>query len=117
MKIWRLLRGQGKWVNGVWLPEEQQQTLTAVYSGLALRSQRDIEGNKRYELRSESAAQPVSRETVLGLRKKRLIETNHKFPSATFLLTTAGEQIAARLAGQNDAPPLSARDFVQENDR
>ena len=92
MRFLNFLRG--KWIEGVRLSEEQQHTLIAVYQGAALRSQRDIEGGKRFELRKETDATPVSRSTILDLRTKGLIETNHKFPSATFLLTTAAEATA-----------------------
>ena len=111
MKIWRFLRGQGSWIDGVWLSAEEQQTLVAVHHGDALRSQRDIEGQKRYELRGDSTV-CVSREAVLNLRKKRLVETNHKFPSATFLLTTRGREIAMILTDDAGSNPVGAQDFI-----
>lgn len=117
MNFFSFLRARGKWVDGVWLSAEQQKTLIAIHQGIALRSQRDIEGKKIYELRGESSVEPVALKTVLGLRKKGLVETNHKFPSATFLLTTHGEQIAAQLTGEQGSNPVSARDFVQPRDK
>ncbi len=114
MNFWNFLRARGNWIDGVWLTDGQQQILIAVFQGAALRSQRDIEGGKIYELRGELEAQPIPRKTVLDLRKKRLIETNHKFPSATFLLTSHGKQIAAQLTNGQGSNPVSASDFVQK---
>lgn len=115
MNLWNFLRAKGNWVDGIWLTDQQQQLLIAVFQGAALRSQRDIEGGKVYELRGEAERQSVSRKVVLDLRKKRLIETNHKFPSATFLLTTEGLHIAAQLTNGQGSNPVSARDFVQKD--
>jgi hypothetical protein len=114
MKFWEFLNGKS--IDGIWLSDQQQRTLIAVYQGVALRSQRDIEGGKVYELRSETSVTPIALKTVLGLRKKRLIETNHKFPSATYLLTTRGESIAMKLTDGQGSNPVSARDFVQPRD-
>ncbi len=115
--LWRTLRRQGgKSVDGVWLTVEQQSVLVAVFTGAALRSHRDLEGNKRYALhRDEQEVGEIGRKTILSLRDKRLLETNHKFPSATFLLTTRGNKIAAQLSDSAGTNPLSARDFVQRN--
>ena len=115
MSLWNKLRGNGAWIDGVWLSDEQQMILVAVFQGAALRSHRDLEGNKMYLLHfgEEGEKREIGRNTTLNLRKKRLIETNHKFPSATFLLTTRGNAIAAKLADGRGSNPLSARDFVQ----
>lgn len=115
MKLWNFLRAKGSWVDGVWLTNKQQQIVIAVFQGSALRSQRDIEGGKIYELRGKTSSQPIPRKIVLDLRKKRLIETNHKFPSATFLLTTDGLKIAAQLTNSQGSNPVSARDFVRKD--
>ncbi len=96
------------------LNRQQQHVLTAVAAGAALRSQRDLEGNKRYELRwPDGRTEQVARPLVLSLRNRRLIETNHKFPSATFLLTERGSAIAARLTPENDNRPLGSSAFLR----
>lgn len=115
MKLWQMLRGKGAWIDGVWLNDEQQMILAAVFQGAALRSHRDLEGNKVYLLHFGEGEEKreIGRKATLDLRTKRLIETNHKFPSATFLLTTRGNTIGAKLANGKGSNPTSARDFVQ----
>lgn len=117
-RMWRKLiqqwRGHGRSVGGVWLDAAAQHVLVAVHEGWALRSQRDLEGNKRYLLQQAGAEeQPVARDVVLYLREHGLLETNHKFPAATFLLTSKGSTAAAELAGTAGSHPVSARNFTR----
>lgn len=107
---------RGKWIGGQWLNVAQIHVLYAMMQGDSLRSQRDLEGNKRYELRSltgEKEAIPLK--IVESLRNKRLIETNHKFPSATFLLTGHGVRVAEKLSGSRQQTPLAARKFAEKD--
>jgi hypothetical protein len=101
------------WRSGVQLSSEERQTLIQLLSGSTLKSHRDIEGNKVYHMHPlEGNANVISAESVLALRRKRLIETNHKFPAATFLLTSAGEATAQELMQTDHAHPLTARNFT-----
>lgn len=116
MKLRDLLRGKGKVVAGLWISAEQQVVLAAVFNGSALRSHRDLEGNKCYLLHTENTkAVKIGRQSILDLRNKRLLETNHKFPSATFLLTSRGNAVAAQLSDDAGSNPLTARGFIRPN--
>ena len=107
---------RGKWVGRQWLTATQIDVLTALIQGWSLRSHRDLEGSKRYELRSlANETKIVLHKTVTTLRRKRLIETNHKFPSATYLLTGHGNQLAKLLHDDPSQTPLTAQRFA-END-
>lgn len=113
-RFWQRLRGKGATIDGIWLSDEQLRVLAAVFQGAALRSERDLEGQKRYLLYfDEGKKQVIGRKAMLDLRKKRLIETNHKFPSATFLLTEHGTAFAKIITDDSGSNPLSARNFVQ----
>lgn len=113
--MFRRLFSDGKSVDGIWLTHDQQQVLIAIFNGAALRSHRDLEGNKHYALYEDAGEHKIGRKTVLDLRNKRLLETNHKFPSATFLLTDRGYKIASQLSQSDGTNPLRARDFVRPN--
>lgn len=107
---------KGKSIDGLWLTDEQQSVLAAIFNGAALRSHRDLEGNKHYALYAlDGDERRIGRKTVLDLRNKRLLETNHKFPSATFLLTSRGNAVAAQLSSGDGTNPLTARDFIRPN--
>ena len=105
---------RGEAVAGIWLTAEQKYVLKALFNGAALRSHRDLEGNKCYLLHtSEREKVNIGRKSILNLRKKRLLETNHKFPSATFLLTSQGNTVAAQLSDGTGSNPLTARGFIR----
>ena len=112
----RFFANRGRWTHGQWIPTAQIELLSLLMQGWSLRSHRDIEGHKRFELRSLSGeTQPVSLDVVQKMRKKRLIETNHKFPSATFLLTGHGEQVAQTVCDAISNRPLTARKFTEKD--
>jgi predicted transcriptional regulator len=69
----------------------QVELLQAIASGLTLKSHRDLEGNKEYRLHT-SAGQSVivAWKVVEGLQSAGLIDSNKKFPSATYWLTDTG---------------------------
>lgn len=54
---------------------------------------------------------PVEVGAVRQLRRRGFIETNHKFPTATYLLTDIGERVARRYTPAHGRP-LTARRFV-----
>jgi hypothetical protein len=95
------------------LSAEQKAILIALAEGQTLKSHRNIEGDKVYTLHAlDGITQSVAMTAVLDLRARRLIETNHKFPAATFLLTTAGTALVAPWIDATTRKPLSARNFV-----
>ena len=59
MKLWHKLRGKGKAVDGVWLTDEQQTVLVAIFNGAALRSHRNLEGEKRYLLHQDEGEKGI----------------------------------------------------------
>ena len=91
------------------LSPTQQKVLHALMRGSTLKSHRYLSGAKVYKLHAlDGAVETVRRPTVDCLRREGLIDSNKKFPAATYLLTVKGKTIAAQLS---DAPtrPLSAR--------
>ncbi len=66
--------------------------------GCALRSQRQIDGVKRFKLYLPDGSTLTIRFTTIGvLERERLIYSNHKFPAAAYTLTDRGKEVAAAL--------------------
>ncbi|MCO5191394.1 MAG: hypothetical protein M9918_24790 [Anaerolineae bacterium] len=100
------------------LSAEQHAILAALADGQTLKSHRTIEGDKTYTLHAlDGTTHSVSMDAVLDLRARRLIETNHKFPAATFLLTTTGTAQVHNLTTTGDTTALRARHFVSSADK
>ena len=91
------------------------EVLRALGAGWALRSHRSLDGAKCYRLHpppGEGVAQDVPWELVVALREQRLVDSNKKFPSATYLLTDKGQRLLEKLGGAQQPPargPLAAR--------
>jgi hypothetical protein len=80
------------------LSKAQREVLRALVQGCTLKSHRYLDGTKVYKLHPlDGPAQTVQRPTVDALRAHGLIQGNHKFPAATYLLTNQGREIAAAL--------------------
>jgi hypothetical protein len=91
---------------------DQRALLEAIWQGAVLRSHRDLDGNKQYRLHSpDNTVALVPPALVQGLRHQRLIETNHKFPADTWLLTEIGRN--AINADPAPGHPLTTRNFVR----
>lgn len=88
------------------LTTEQQQVLAALQTGQHLKVHRTPDGIKRYCLHHAdgSAAGEVSAGTADRLERSGLIESNMKFPAATFLLTEKGSAAASRITGSQQRP-------------
>jgi hypothetical protein len=70
------------------LSQAQREILEAMTRGELLRSHRDIEGNKAFRLHQTGGQwRPVNADDVHKLRAAGLIDSNKKFPVATFWLT------------------------------
>jgi hypothetical protein len=77
------------------LTGEQMRILRAVAGGWTLKAHRDVEGGKIYRLYPlEGLAEVVRAEAVLGLVERGLLDSNKKFPAATFWLTERGQEAA-----------------------
>ena len=73
------------------LPPAQVELLQAIANGLTLKSHRDLEGHKEYRLRAlDGRSTVVAWENVEALQSAGLIDSNKKFPAATYWLTNAG---------------------------
>lgn len=74
-----------------------EQIILALAAGWTLKSHRYLDGSKTYQLHPLDGARPVTIawETVDALREQGLIDSNKKFPAATYLLTDKGRHLAA----------------------
>ena len=69
----------------------QAELLQAIANGLTLKSHRDLEGRKEYRLHTlDGHSAVVAWEDVEALQSAGLIDSNKKFPAATYWLTGAG---------------------------
>jgi len=85
--------------------EPQRHLLAQIAGGARLKDHRDIEGGKRYTLTVDSApASEIDSEWVGGLVERGLIDSNKKFPSATYWLTEAGKRAAADMEADRRGP-------------
>ena len=77
---------------------DQRRVLLAVVAGSALKSQRYLDGAKLYQLHAlDGSATTIARATVEALERHGLIDSNKKFPAATYWLTEIGQQFASDL--------------------
>ncbi len=96
------------------LTESEKTVLHALVSGSRLQSHRHLDGRKEYSLHAlDDRTQPIAAAVVERLRGLGLIESNMKFPAATYLLTTKGQQVASSLTPAA-LHPLIARDFPRQ---
>ena len=73
------------------LTPAQAELLQALARGLTLKSHRDLEGHKEFRLHATGGQSTlVAWEDVEALQSAGLIDSNKKFPAATFWLTGAG---------------------------
>ena len=73
------------------LTPAQVELLQAIASGLTLKSHRDLEGHKEYRLHTlDGQSTLVAWEDVAALQSANLIDSNKKFPAATYWLTNSG---------------------------
>jgi hypothetical protein len=72
------------------LSPAQVELLQAIANGLTLKSHRDLEGRKEYRLHTPAGRSTlVTWDDVAALQAAGLIDSNKKFPSATYWLTEA----------------------------
>jgi hypothetical protein len=94
-----------------------EDLLRALVAGGALKAHRYLDGRKIYRLHSLAGPpQQVERRTVEFLKEQQLIESNKKFPAATYLLTEKGLKLAISLTNSATLP-VSARVSGPNNPR
>lgn len=76
------------------LSKEHLRILKSMSNQHFLKSHRDIEGNKSYQLHPlRGEPEQVNPKIVEDLRNQRYIDSNKKFPVATFWLTEKGKTL------------------------
>lgn len=84
------------------MPPAHQRVLLAIAHGHFLKSHRDVDGHKIYQLHAlNGSIETVEWEVVEALHEQGLIASNQKFPAATFWLTQTGEAWVKRVAESN----------------
>jgi hypothetical protein len=84
------------------LTKSHQHILQALFNGATLKAHRYLDGSKIYQLHPLAGpAEIVSRASVDYLKAHKLIESNKKFPAATYLLTSKGKNVAGELKSQD----------------
>ncbi len=79
------------------LSPAEQGLLRAIASGRSLKAHRYLDGRKLYRLHSlDGNVETIEAETVEALVARRLIDSNKKFPAATFWLTPLGQELTRR---------------------
>ncbi len=93
------------------LSKTQKKVLRALIEGQTLKSHRYLDGTKTYKLHAlDGTDETVRWSTVEALKERGLIDSNKKFPAATYLLTEKGRQIALPLA-ESKVKPLTAKNY------
>ena len=70
--------------------------MAAIAAGSTLKVHRDIDGHKDFVLHAlDGAATPVDAAVAAGLVEAGLLDSNKKFPAATFWLTDRGRAALA----------------------
>ena len=76
------------------LAPDHQRLLFAISHGHFLKSHRDVDGYKVYQLHAlDGSFENIAWEVVETLKELGLIASNQKFPAATFWLTDKGTKL------------------------
>ena len=87
------------------LTGEQAALLVSLQQGAVLKVHRTLDGDKVYRLQQNDApAQEIEATLVAALTDRSLVQSNMKFPAATFLLTDKGVAVAMQLSGATVKP-------------
>lgn len=99
------------------LSDAQRAILVALQAGDRLQVHRTLDGAKSYRLhvrdnggRADDSVLVIAGAIVDGLVRARLIESNMKFPAATFLLTDKGLAAVMAITGSVQTP-IGSRNF------
>jgi hypothetical protein len=89
----------------------ERQILQALIEGCTLKAHRYLDGQKLYRLHPlNGPPETVGKAVVDSLKRRRLIDSNKKFPAATYLLTEQGRRMAVTLS-ETKRQPLSAKNY------
>ena len=91
------------------LSDAQSHVLRALKAGQTLKSHRYLDGRKVYQLHAFNGdvERDVSAQAVEQLKARGLIDSNMKFPAATYLLTEAGAMLVMPLDASPAAPIMT----------
>lgn len=93
------------------LSDAEIYVIKALTQGSTLKAHRHLDGSKVYRLHPlAGATEELDRGLVDRLLNRGLIDSNKKFPAATFLLTEQGRQMAEELGG-HEVNPLTAKNY------
>jgi predicted transcriptional regulator len=85
--------------------------LRAMACGATLKAHRDLEGAKHHRLHMLDGTElGVGEAAVRALERRGLLDSNKKFPAATYILTDKGRRMAERLVAR-EVRPLTARNY------
>ena len=80
------------------LSEAHKRVLLSLAAGCALKSHRYLDGSKAYQLHPlDGPAETIQHAAVEYLQEHGLIDSNKKFPAATYWLTESGKRVVANL--------------------
>ena len=80
------------------LSKTHQHVLKSIYRGCTLKSHRYLDGGKIYQIHPlDGPPETVQRAAVEYLKEHGLIDSNKKFPAATYLLTPKGQRMVEEL--------------------
>jgi hypothetical protein len=95
------------------LSKLHQKVLRRLIEGCTLKSHRYLDGQKIYKLHPLGGPPEIIDKTTIDfLKKHHLIDSNQKFPAATYLLTNKGQELATSLSNAKTSP-LSAKNYVR----
>jgi hypothetical protein len=81
------------------LSPAQRDLLRAIAAGQTLKAHRYLDGSKVFRLHAlDGSVVTVRRATVEALSENGLLDSNKKFPAATYWLTAQGRALSASLA-------------------
>ncbi len=85
------------WLRRNRLTDPQKTVLRALLEGWTLKSHRTLDGQKSYRLHGLTGEIiEIADGVVDGLAAAKLLQSNQKFPAATYLLTEKGQILATR---------------------
>jgi len=94
----------------------QRHVLLSLAAGWTLKVHRTLDGDKQYLLHplDDAPARDVSPGAVEALRSEGLVDSNKKFPAATYLLTDKGREAVVALGEDAGDLPLTAWGWGEE---